>query len=273
MNFEEWLPTIQAYAIEYGFMFAKALAIFVVGLIVARVLRGIADRIMKRGGMDGMLRKFLRNIFYALLMVFVIIAAISALGIQTASLVAVIGAAGLAIGLALQGSLANFAAGVLMIVFRPYKLGDLVNVAGTDGFVEEVDVFTTVLRTPDKTKIIIPNGQIMSDQIFNFTEADKRRMELTVGIGYGDDIDKAREVILDAVRDCEFVVDDPEPKVTVAELGDNSVNLAVRPWVIAASYAPASHEINELVKKALDAAGINIPYPQRDVHVYNHSAE
>jgi len=270
VNLETLLPRIQELGLEYGLLAAKALAIFIVGRIIAGLLRRLADRIMKRGGMDDMLRKFLRNMLYALIMTFVIIAAISALGIQTASLIAVIGAAGLAIGLALQGSLANFAAGVLMIIFRPYKLGDLVGVAGTEGFVEEVDVFTTVLRLPDKTKIIIPNGQIMSDKIINYTEAEKRRMELTVGIGYGDDIDKAREVLLAAVKESEYVLDDPTPSITVAELGDNSVNLAVRPWVLSASYAPASHEITERVKKALDRAGINIPYPQRDVHVFNH---
>lgn len=270
MNFEEWLPRIQEVSLTYGLLALKALAIFVVGRIVAGLLRNLADRIMKRGGMDDMLRKFLRNMLYAVLLTFVVIAAIGALGIQTASLVAVIGAAGLAIGLALQGSLANFAAGVLMIIFRPYKLGDLVNVAGTDGFVEEVDVFTTVLRLPDKTKIIIPNGQIMSDKIVNFTEAKKRRVDLLIGIGYGDDIDQARNVLLAAVKQSEYVLDDPSPSVSVAELGDNSVNLAVRPWVMSESYAPASHEITERVKKALDTAGINIPYPQRDVHVFNH---
>tara|TARA_R110002049_G_scaffold293511_2_gene478568 strand:+ start:1673 stop:2494 length:822 start_codon:yes stop_codon:yes gene_type:complete len=272
MNFEEISDKLMVYGVEYGLILLKALAIFFIGKFVAKILKNIINRLMKRSGMDDMLRKFLSNILYAVLLTFVIIAAISTLGIQTASLVAVIGAAGLAIGLALQGSLANFAAGVLMIIFRPYKLGDLVEVAGTMGFVEVVDVFTTVLRTPDKTKIIIPNGQIMSDQIINYTESDVRRMELVVGIGYDDDIDKAREVILDAVKKCEHVVAEPAPAVTVAELGDNSVNLAVRPWVISSKYAPASHELNEIVKKALDAAEINIPYPQRDVHIYNHDS-
>lgn len=271
MNFEEWLPKIQEYGIQYGLLFLKALAIFIIGRLIAKVLRNVADRIMKRGGMDDMLRKFIRNMIYAVLLTFVIIATIGALGIQTASLVAVIGAAGLAIGLALQGSLANFAAGVLMIIFRPYKLGDLVEVAGTQGFVEEVEIFTTALRLPDKTKIIIPNGQIMSDKIVNYTESELRRMELVVGIGYPDDIDKAREVILNAIKGNQYVVEEPAPKVTVAELGDSSVNLAVRPWVRSKEYAPASHDLNEVVKKALDAADINIPFPQRDVHIFNHN--
>ena len=215
MNFEDISEKLMVFGIEYGLILLKALAIFFIGKFVAKFLKNIINRLMKRSGMDDMLRKFLSNILYAILLTFVVIAAISTLGIQTASLVA-------------------------------------------------------VLRTPDKTKIIIPNGQIMSDQIINYTESDVRRMELVVGIGYNDDIDKAREVILEAVKKCEHVVADPAPAVTVAELGDNSVNLAVRPWVVSSKYAPASHELNEIVKKALDAADINIPYPQRDVHIYNY---
>ncbi|MDJ0709590.1 MAG: mechanosensitive ion channel [Woeseiaceae bacterium] len=271
MNFEELLPQIQVIALEYGLLAVKAIAIFVIGRWVVKLLASIADKLMKRSGMDDMLRKFIRNIIYAILLTFVVIAAIGALGIQTASLVAIIGAAGLAIGLALQGSLANFAAGVLMIIFRPYKLGDLVQVAGTEGFVEEVDVFTTTLRLPDKTKIIIPNGQIMETQIINYTEAEDRRLDLVVGIGYEDDIDKARDVLLAAIKKSEYVLDEPAPAVSVAELGDSSVNLAVRPWVKSARYAPASHEVTERIKKALDDAGISIPFPQRDIHVYNNA--
>lgn len=270
MNFEELLPRIQEIGLEYGVLALKAVAIFVIGRFVAKIFANIANKLMKRSGMDDMLRKFVRNIIYAILLTFVVIATIGALGIQTASLVAIIGAAGLAIGLALQGSLANFAAGVLMIIFRPYKLGDLVQVAGTEGFVEEVDVFTTTLRLPDKTKIIIPNGQIMNDQITNYTEAEDRRLDLIIGIGYDDDIDTAREVLLSAVKESQYVLDTPEPAVSVASLGDSSVNLAVRPWVKAAKYAPASHEVTERVKKALDKAGISIPYPQRDVHVFDN---
>jgi len=270
MNMEEWIPTITKIAVEYGIVAFKALAIFVIGRFVAKLLTNVADRVMKRGKLDDMLRKFLRNMLYAVLLVFVVVAAIGALGVQTASLIAVIGAAGLAVGLALQGSLANFAAGVLMIIFRPYKLGDLVQLAGTEGLVEEVEIFTTVLRTPDKTKIIIPNGQVMGDQIINYTDAKKRRVNLVIGIGYGDDIDKAREVLLRAMKASPYVLDDPAPSVSVAELGDSSVNLAVRPWVESVTYNRASREITERIKKALDQGGISIPFPQRDVHVFEH---
>ena len=270
MNIEELLPTIQEYGITWTIVIVKAIAIFLVGRILARVVVSVLDKLMKRSDMDDMLRKFLRNIAFAILMIFVVIATISSLGIQTASLVAVLGAAGLAIGLALQGSLSNFAAGVLMIIFRPYKLGDLVDVADTVGFVEEVDVFTTTLRLPDKTKIIIPNGQIMDAKITNFMDSETRRLDLEVGIGYGDDIDKAKEVLLAALKSSEYVLEDPAPKVTVSSLGDSSVNLAVRPWIRSADYAPASHDVTELMKKTLDSHGINIPVPQRDVHMYRH---
>ena len=268
MNFDNLLPMIQEYSITWGLVIVKAIAIFYVGRILAKIVVGVMDRVMKRSTMDDMLRKFLRNIVFAVLMIFVIIATISSLGIQTASLVAVLGAAGLAIGLALQGSLSNFAAGVLMIIFRPYKLGDLVEVASTFGFVEEVDVFTTALRLPDKTKIIIPNGQIMNDKITNFSDSEIRRLDLEVGIGYNDDIDTAKQVLLDSIKKSEYTLDDPAPKVTVASLGDSSVNLAVRPWIKSMTYAPASHEMTERIKKTLDAAGISIPFPQRDVHIY-----
>ncbi len=191
MDFAEWLPRLQELGLTWGLIVLKAVAIFFFGRIAAKVISNLIDRIMKRANMDDMLRKFLRNIVFAVLMIFVVIATISSVGIQTASLVAVLGAAGLAIGLALQGSLSNFAAGVLMIIFRPYKLGDYVCVADTEGFVEEVDVFTTTLRMPDKTKIIIPNGQIMDGKIVNYMDADTRRLDMEVGIGYHDDIDQA----------------------------------------------------------------------------------
>lgn len=273
MNWQEWIPKIQEVAIQYGTLALQALVIFIIGRWIAKALTSLSRTLMKRSGMDDMLRKFVGNIVYALLMTFVIIATIGKLGIQTASLVAVIGAAGLAVGLALQGSLANFAAGVLMIIFRPYKITDLVEVGGdgTEGFVEEVDIFTTVLRLPDQTKIIVPNGQVMSNKITNYTDAKVRRMELSVGIAYNEDIDQARDAIMKTIVQSEYVVADPAPQVTVAELADSSVNLAVRPWVHSDKYAPASHELNERVKKALDAAGISIPFPQRDLHIIDHT--
>ena len=267
---QQYLPIIQENALIYGFNLIKAVAIFIIGRFIVNIISGIVGRGVEKSGADPMLAKFVNNIAYALMLTFVVIASISQIGVQTASLVAVLGAAGLAIGLALQGSLANFAAGVMAIVFRPYNTGDIVEIAGETGQVEELDIFTTTLRLPDKTKIIIPNGQALDGPITNYTEAGERRMDLSVGISYDANIEEAREVILKAISASHYVLDTPQATVGVAELGDNSVNLSVRPWAKALDHPLATLELLELIKVALDEAEIGIPYPQRDVHIYNH---
>lgn len=204
---EAYLPIIQENVMIYGVNFIKAFAIFIIGKFIVNIVAKAVGKGVERSGTDPMLAKFVTNIAYALMLTFVVIASISQLGVQTASLVAILGAAGLAVGLALQGSLANFAAGVMTIIFRPYNVGDVVEVAGMTGQVEEVDIFTTTLRLPDKTKIIIPNGQALEGPITNFTEAGNRRMDLTVGISYDADIQHAREVILKAISESDFVLD------------------------------------------------------------------
>lgn len=269
---EAYLPLIKENAIIYGVNFLKAFAIFIIGKFIVKIIANAIGRGMARSGSDEMLAKFVTNIAYALMLTFVTIAAISQLGVQTASLVAILGAAGLAVGLALQGSLANFAAGVMTIIFRPYNVGDVVEVASMTGQVEEVDIFTTTLRLPDKTKIIIPNGQALEGPIINYTEAGNRRMDLAVGISYDADIQQAREVILDAISKSEYVLSTPVPSIGVSELADNSVNLTVRPWAKAENHPAATLELLEMIKVALDKAKIGIPYPQRDVHVYNHNS-
>ena len=266
----EFLPVIMENGLVYGLNFIKALAIFLVGKFIIKYIVKIVAKSLEKSGTDPMLSKFISNIVYALMLTFVIIAAISQLGVQTASLVAILGAAGLAVGLALQGSLANFAAGVMTIIFRPYNVGDVVEVAGHTGQVEEVEIFTTTLRLPDKTKIIIPNGQALEGPITNYTEAGDRRMDLAVGISYDADIAQAREVILKAIAESEYVLDSPAASVGVSELADNSVNLTVRPWAKAADHPAATLDLLERIKVALDEAKIGIPYPQRDVHIYNH---
>lgn len=267
---QSYLPMIKENAMLYGLNFIKALAIFIIGRMIVKLISKAVGKGMERSGADPMLAKFVTNIVFALMLTFVAIAAISQLGVQTASLVAILGAAGLAVGLALQGSLANFAAGVMTIIFRPYNVGDVVQVADQTGQVEEVDIFTTTLRLPDKTKIIIPNGQALEGPITNFTEAGNRRMDLAVGIAYDANIQQAREVILKAISKSDYVLDSPAPSVGVTELADNSVNLTVRPWAKAADHPAATLELLELIKVALDEAKIGIPYPQRDVHIYNH---
>jgi small conductance mechanosensitive channel len=207
------------------------------------------------------------------LLAFVIIAAINQLGIQTASFIAVIGAAGLAVGLALQGSLSNFAAGVLMLIFKPFKADDFIEAAGIAGVVEEIKIFTTELRSGDNKKIIVPNAKIMGDTITNFTAKDTRRADFVFGIGYDDDIDKARRVIMEIIERDERALKDPAPVVLVSELGDSSVNLTVRAWAKLSDFWPFQFDTIEKVKKRFDAEGITIPFPQRDVHIYEHTGE
>jgi len=268
---QNYLPVLQENALAYGVNFLKALIIFYLGRMVVSWISKLVGRGVERSGTDSMLGKFVQNIAYALMLTFVIIAAISQLGVQTASLVAILGAAGLAVGLALQGSLANFAAGVMAIIFRPYNVGDVVQIADHTGQVEELDIFTTSLRLPDKTKIIIPNGQALDGPIINYTEAGDRRMDLAVGISYDADIRQAREVILNAIKQSDYVLESPAPSVGVTELADNSVNLTVRPWAKASDHPAATLDLLERIKVALDEAEIGIPYPQRDVHLYQHN--
>jgi len=252
----------------YGLKVLAALAILVIGRILVSVVAGIVRRLLRRSNVDETLTRFVSNLTKFALLTIVIIAALGALGIQTASFVAIIGAAGLAVGLALQGSLANFAAGVLLILFRPFKAGDFVDAGGTMGSVEEIQIFNTVLRTPDNKQVIVPNAQITGGTITNFSAKDTRRVDLVFGIGYGDDIRKARETLEKILADDPRVLKDPPPTVAVLELADSSVNFAVRPWVNSGDYWAVFFDLTEKVKTTFDAQGISIPFPQRDVHMH-----
>ena len=255
----------------YGLKLLAAVAIFFIGLIVAKVVKKLIRRLMDRSKIDTTLTGFVANLSYAALLAFVIVAALNNLGVQTASFIAVIGAAGLAIGLALQGSLSNFAAGVLMIIFRPFKCGDYIEGGGTAGTVDEIQIFTTQLQSPDNKTIIIPNAKIMSDNIVNYSTKGCRRVDMSFGIGYGDDIDKARGIILDILQNDHRIFKDPAPVAYLSELADSSVNFAVRVWTKSDDYWDVLFETTEKVKKRFDAEGVSIPFPQRDVHIYNHS--
>lgn len=258
----------QTLATEFGVDIIAALAIFIIGRWVANLITKGVRRLLERANVDSTLVKFLSNIVRILLLIFVILAAIGQLGIQTTSLIAVLGAAGLAVGLALQGSLSNFAAGVLVIIFRPYKVGDYIEAAGVAGTVDEVQIFNTVMNTPDNKRIIVPNSQITGGIITNYSAHETRRVDFTFGIGYGDDIDKAKKIIEEVLTGDERVLADPAPQIVVAELADSSVNIVARPWAKAADYWGLKFEVTETVKKRFDAEGISIPFPQRDVHVY-----
>jgi len=256
----------------YGLKVVAAIVILVVGRWVAKAVTNFIKRMMTKGNIDETLVRFVGNLSYVALLAFVIIAALNQLGIQTASFIAVIGAAGLAVGLALQGSLSNFAAGVLMIIFKPFKVGDFIEGAGVAGSVEEIQIFTTQLATPDNKTVIVPNSKIMGDNIVNYTAKGTRRVEMVFGIGYGDDIDKARSVIEGIISRDDRVLKDPAPAVVVAELADSSVNFKVRAWTAADDYWGFYFDTTEKVKKQFDAEGISIPFPQRDIHMYEHKA-
>lgn len=245
-----------------------ALAIFVVGRWIALQIVNIVQKTLLARNMDTALVHFVRSLAYWVLLAFVLIAALGQLGIQTASFVAIIGAAGLAIGLALQGSLSNFASGILLLVFKPFKAGDFVEVANTAGSIEKIQIFTTELVTPDNKQIIIPNSAITSGTITNYSAKDTRRVDLTIGISYDDDIDKARELIFDEISKDERILKDPEPVVLVMALADSSVNFAVRSWAATSDYWPVYTSLTESIKKRFDKDGISIPYPQTDVHIH-----
>ena len=223
---------------------------------------------MHKANVEATLIGFATNLTFTLLMTLVVISAVQKLGVPTTSFVAVVGAAGLAIGFALQGSLANFAAGVMVIIFRPFKAGDFVEAGGVSGTVEEVQIFATVLKTPDNKRVILPNSAITCGTITNYSTNDTRRVDLVFGIGYGDDIKKAKTVLEDILAQDARVLKDPAPTVAVSELADSSVNIVVRPWVKTPDYWSVHCDVTEAVKQRFDEERLSIPFPQRDIHLH-----
>jgi len=257
-----------ALATEWGINIGFALVTFLIGWWTAKALRGILRKLLQKRGIDGTLIGFLSSIVYMALMTMVVIASLGKLGVQTTSFVAILGAAGLAIGFALQGSLSNFASGVMIIFFRPFKAGDFVEVAGVAGVVLDVQVFATTLKTGDNKKIIIPNGSITGGNIVNYSAHDTRRVDLVFGIGYDDDIKKAKEILERILKEDERILADPAPVVAVSELADSSVNFICRPWVKTSDYWAVYWALTEKVKLEFDANDVTIPFPQRDVHMH-----
>ncbi|MBU0768973.1 MAG: mechanosensitive ion channel [Proteobacteria bacterium] len=270
---ENLLSKVWALLTIYGLKVIAAIAVFIVGRWIAKVLSKLTQKVMNKRQVDPTIVSFAANLIYIALLAFVVLAALGQLGIQTTSFIAVIGAAGLAIGLALQGSLANFAAGFLMIIFRPFKVRDFIEGAGVAGTVEAIHIFTTQLLTPDNKTIIVPNASLTAGNITNYSAKGTRRVDLVIGIGYGDDIDHAKKVISDILAKEERILKDPAPTIMLIELADSSVNFAVRPWVLAADYWGVYSALTENIKKSFDAEGISIPFPQRDVHVYQHKEQ
>ena len=271
-DMSKFIDVAQALAAAYGLKVIAAIVILFIGKWLSGVLSRAVGKAMSRAKADQVLVKFVVNLSHAALLAFVVLAALAQLGIQTTSLIAVLGAAGLAIGLALQASLSNFAAGVMLIIFRPFKVGDYIEAAGTAGTVEEIMIFSTKLKSPDNKQLYVPNGSIIAGTIVNYSAKDQRRVDLVFGCGYGDDIKKAKALLEEIVTGNALVLDDPAPTIGVLELGDNSVNFAVRPWVKTGDYRNAYFQITEAVKQRFDEAGISIPFPQRDVHLIQEHA-
>jgi small conductance mechanosensitive channel len=267
---EDILDKIYQLLTVYGIKVLAAIAIFVIGRWVAKGVRKLVERVMSKSKVDSTLISFTANLAYIALLAFIVIAALGQLGIQTTSFIAILGAAGLAVGLALQGSLSNFAAGFLLIIFRPFKVGDYIEGGGVTGVVEAIQIFTTQLKTPDNKTVIVPNAKMTDDNIVNWTVKGTRRLDMVMGIGYEDDIDKARQIMADIIAADGRVLKDPAPQIAVSELGDSSVNFVVRPWAKVEDYWGLYFDLTEKIKKAFDANGISIPFPQRDVHLYQH---
>ena len=264
---------INEYAIPWGINIAMAIAIYVIGKIVVGFILSIFRRVMAKSKYDAMLVDFLEAIISAILMLFVIVASLDQLGVDTTSLVAILGAAGLAIGLSLQDSLKNFAAGVMLLVFKPFKSGDFVEAGGTAGTVNKIGIFTSTMTTPDNKEIIVPNGAIYSGTITNFSAKATRRVDMVVGIGYDADLLKAKQVLQEMVAADSRILQEPAPTIAVAELADSSVNFVVRPWVQSADFWDVKFDFTEAVKLRFDKEGISIPFPQMDVHLHKDASE
>lgn len=255
------------FAYDYGFKLIGALLIFLVGKWIARRIQNIAVKLMRKNNVDETLVSFIQSLIYIMLMIVVVLASISVLGIETTSFVAILGAAGLAVGLALQGTLGNVGSGVLLISFRPFKVGDFVTVGGETGTVAGISIFATTLHTLDNKVIIVPNSAVSAGNITNFSARETRRIDLKFGIGYGDDLKLAKSTLEEIMQADDRVLSDPAPFVGVSELGDSSVNFVFRPWVRSEDYWDVYFEMMEKVKLTFDAKGISIPYPQMDIHL------
>jgi small conductance mechanosensitive channel len=265
---ENWQQYLTDFAMNYGVKVVAAIAILIIGRIVATILRNVITKVLNKSNTAPAIISFVGSLTYMAIMIFTVLAALSKFGIQTASFVAVLGAAGFAIGFAMQGSLSSFAAGVLLLVFRPIKVGDFVEVAGVAGVVKEIKLFNTIVATPDNVKIFVPNSKINGDIIKNYAGFDERRVDMVVGIGYGSPIDKAYEIMKKIISEDSRILAEPATQIAVAELADSSVNFVLRPWVKKEDYWGVKFDVTEKIKKEFDAAGIEIPFPQTDVHLH-----
>lgn len=259
---------LKGVAINYGPILLKALAIYLIGMWIARILVKALRKILVKAKVDETLSNFLGNLAHMGIAAMVVVSAIGALGVPTTSFAAILGAAGLAVGFALQGSLGNFAAGVMIMLFRPFKVGDFIEAGGHAGSIEEIQVFATIMKTGDNKKIILPNSSVTGGSITNYSAKPTRRIDMVMGIGYEDDMKQARDVMAKILEADDRVLKDPAFVIAVDELADSSVNFVVRPWVKSSDYWAAKWDLTETIKAAFDKEGISIPYPQQDVHMH-----
>ncbi|MBU0650627.1 mechanosensitive ion channel [bacterium] len=264
---EDIFQKILIYITQYGIRILFALIIFFAGKFLARTASNFLEKLMLKSKIDKTLTTFSKNFCYFGFLLIVTIAAVNKLGVETTSLVAMVGAAGLAVGLALQGSLANFAAGVLLVIFKPFKVDDVIDVQGTIGTVKEIQIFNTIIMTPDNKQVILPNSKITNDKVVNFSSANERRIDLTFDISYTDNIKKAKEILAAVLSEDKRLLKDPKPFIAVSQLGESSVTLICRPWVKPENYWDAYFDLIENGKLALENAGITIPFPQQDIYI------
>jgi small conductance mechanosensitive channel len=267
-NFEFNVESITTLAITYGLKLLLAILTLIVGLWVIKLIMRTMGKAMERRNIDVTLRQFAHSVLGILLKIMLIISVISMVGIEMTSFVAILAAAGLAVGMALSGTLQNFAGGVIIVLFKPFKVGDFINAQGFTGTVREIQIFNTIIKTTDNVTVIVPNGPLSTNAVTNYSLEAQRRTEMVFGIGYGDDIDKARDIIKALIAADARILQDPEPFVAVTELADSSVNITVRLWAASSDLWGMRFDFIENVKKAFDREGISIPFPQRDVHVY-----
>jgi len=272
MEMSKIIDTMTYFITNYSLKIVGAILIFIIGKWLARYLSKLLGKILKKNNMDETLTSFLGNITYYSLLLMVLIAAAGQLGINTTSFLTIVGAAGLAVGLALKDSLSNFASGVMIIMFRPFKVGDVVTAGGQTGKVESIAIFNTVLNTPDNQMVIVPNSSITADVITNINAKSTRRIDLVVGIGYDDNIGEAKSTLEDLIKTDSRILSDPAPTIAVSELADSSVNFVVRPWVKTADYWTVRFDLTEKIKLMFDEKSISFPYPQQDVHMYTETA-
>ena len=273
INIDKIIETLTYWATTYSVKIIAAILIFLIGKWLAGRISRLTTKLLGKNNIDVTLVNFLESIIYYTLLIVVIIAAAGQLGINTTSFLTIVGAAGLAIALALKDSLANFSSGVMLIMFRPFRVGDFVNTGGVSGSVISIALFNTTLDTPDNQRVIVPNSSITSNVITNVTANDTRRVDLVIGIGYDDDIKKTKEVLKKVLEEEERVLDTPKANIAVSELADSSVNFVVRPWVKTSDYWDVYFDLTEKIKIVFDKEGISIPYPQQDVHMFNEPVE